>query len=248
MMASIQASVGDLGLILLVGLFALGKWLVENAGKSGSAKNTETADPPPRRMSRPVPSAAQSDEERVRRFMEALGLPADGAPPPKVAPPLPSEAAPVSPPDPWRMAVERAEPARQGPPPTPAQRPPMRGRAAREPRSERKRIAPAMEPVAPMQAIGKAAAMSQTASQMEVQSIPDIDFGSPVEQAEAAVDAAGREECRPSGPAKPPAACASVRTQLREPTMLRKALILREILGPPKALQSAKGPSIFAPL
>lgn len=79
----IAASIFDHpGYILLIVFFALVRWLVSKA------KQTQTPqDPPAPPPSRPISRGGetQTEEERVRRFLEALGHP-PGTTPPKVVP------------------------------------------------------------------------------------------------------------------------------------------------------------------
>jgi hypothetical protein len=68
--------------LLIIAAVALLRWLIEK-GK-GESQNTETPTPPP---NQPIArgSETQTEEERIRKFLEALGQPA-GTTPPKVAP------------------------------------------------------------------------------------------------------------------------------------------------------------------
>ena len=68
-------------LLLIVAAVTLLRWLISKA-KSGSA-----AAPPPATPTQPITrrAEAQTEEERVRRFLEALGQP-PGSTPPKLAP------------------------------------------------------------------------------------------------------------------------------------------------------------------
>jgi hypothetical protein len=72
------------GILLIIAAITLIRWLISK-GK-GEAQNTESQPPPPR-PSRPITRGGetQTEEERVRKFLEALGQPA-GSAPPKVAP------------------------------------------------------------------------------------------------------------------------------------------------------------------
>ena len=79
----IAASIFDHpAILILIAVVTLIRWLVEKAKKT-SAPETQSPPPPP---STPVPrgSETQTEEERIRRFMEALGQKPGSAPPPKV--------------------------------------------------------------------------------------------------------------------------------------------------------------------
>jgi hypothetical protein len=71
------------GILLIIAAITLIRWLISK-GK-GEAQNTQS--PPPPIPSRPITRGGetQTEEERVRKFLEALGQPA-GSAPPKVAP------------------------------------------------------------------------------------------------------------------------------------------------------------------
>jgi len=220
--------------LVLVGLFALGKWLLENAGKSGAGKDGDGSprerrgsipgvDPFPRqsRPRRPIPQAsAESEEERMRRFMEALGLPPNSAPPARPQPP--------------------SRPARPQPP-APASRP------VRAPIAPPSRL----EPIAPPAPLPKAPSVKVAAPPMEVSTVRKVEFASPQSyiapasplekrpiaaaaeklgaMAEARVQNGGATVRKPSSPRNP------LLAQLRGAAALRNAIVLREILGPPKA-------------
>jgi hypothetical protein len=68
--------------LILIAVVGLIRWLISNA-KAG-AKNTQ----PPPTPSQPIERGGetQSEEERIRKFLEALGQPAGSSPPTKVAP------------------------------------------------------------------------------------------------------------------------------------------------------------------
>jgi hypothetical protein len=71
------------GILLIIAAITLIRWLISK-GK-GEAQNTQS--PPPPTPSRPIARGGETrtEEERVRKFLEALGQPA-GSAPPKVAP------------------------------------------------------------------------------------------------------------------------------------------------------------------
>ena len=70
------------GLILIIVAVTLLRWLVQKS-KSG----TQNTQPPPAPPSRPITRGgeSQTEEERIRKFLEALGQP-PGSTPPKVVP------------------------------------------------------------------------------------------------------------------------------------------------------------------
>ena len=91
----------NLVFILLIGVAALFKLLASKAGNAGKS------EPPGRSTSPPLPRQpiarppADTDEERIRRFLEALGQPTSSKPPAPVAPRTdipPRPLAPVQPP------------------------------------------------------------------------------------------------------------------------------------------------------
>src|SRR2546425_7984459 len=103
--------------LLLVAVALLFRWLASKAGQTSKdseesePRSTSTPQTPP-----PIPhSPAEADEERIRKFLEALGQPAGSRPPPPVVhrtdiPPRP--VAPVRPPvgrlspSPWQLTRE----------------------------------------------------------------------------------------------------------------------------------------------
>ncbi len=108
--------------LVLVAVIGLIRWIMvasETAKNSRTQKRTEPSAP-----NAPVPRApAQTEEERVRRFMEALGVPTSNAPVPRqVTPPKPARGK-VQPIDPFpkpRGGPWRPEPVvTSAPPPLP---------------------------------------------------------------------------------------------------------------------------------
>jgi hypothetical protein len=176
-----------------------------------SAKKGSSGPPPliPTTTARPP---AQTEEERQRRFFEALGLPQGSAPPPLVKPRPPS-ANPMPLPriDPGTGRLRRIN---TGLPPNvggaPVQ-PAPRGVPAPVPVSW---PVPTLVPestVAPAVPIVEAAA-----ARRPLASVPPA--------------------AAPSAP-QPGAAVSALLLRLRDPVSIRQAIMLREILGPPKALQ-----------
>lgn len=101
-------------LVAVAVLFQLLARAVSKVGKRSNQTDGRSTSPPP--VPRPVPRApAQTDEERIRKFLEALGQPATATPPSPVAPRTdipPRPLAPVRPPPgpfsppPWKVSRE----------------------------------------------------------------------------------------------------------------------------------------------
>jgi hypothetical protein len=197
----------QLVIVLVFIAIAVGKFLLQKRDDPGG---DITPMPPARRPSpRPVsrPQVQQeSEEERMRRFMEALGMPATGAAPPRkvVRTTVQVKTRPV-------ISIRRKET-----PPAPVQEPPP---AQAQP--------PPMTPPAPMEA-----------------------FPSPVLPAESSFPVTEPEPAEPSQPALPvapppvmaartePVRPFDIRSLLRSPDSMRAAMVLREIIGPPRGLES----------
>ena len=189
--------------LLLVAVAVLFQLLTKAASKVGKSSNetdrTSTSPPP---APRPLPRApVQTDEERIRKFLQALGQPTTTRPPPPVVPRTnipPRPLAPVRPPrGPFsfpRGTFPSAERQKKGviPPKTP----------------------PATAPVFEVQE-----------RPMQTESPDDIKLSPETYAIEA----------RPKTDVPRPTT--DVATLLRSSKGLRNAIILREILGPPRSLQ-----------
>jgi hypothetical protein len=193
----------------VIGISRLVARIAENARDQSQRRQRETK-PEPAQRQRPTPhvtvTGQKSDEERVREFLEALGVPEGAMPPPKVRPRTnvpPRPLAPISPP--------------------PMSRPfsPVLLKPVAE--KVRKLFTPTAAPVA---APGVA---------------PESDApGAWLREEERIESAAGKFEAatRASAAQAIGAQVAPVtnwREALRSPQSVRAALVLREILGPPRA-------------
>lgn len=243
--------------VLIVGALALGKWLIENSGKFQSGNDEPEDEPRPvdrPASTRPTPGPArtygppaatpssrtETDEEKMRRFMEALGLPANSMPPPaqRRVPQPSASSGPQRSPRPIARRLER--PAQ--PEPSPAELQP----------ASRRSIAAPLDTGGPIPDLPKSRPMSESAPAVQVTSFAPAAMA----QTQAAVAAAGASvtpekqggftSFAPPSPAMD--LRAGLREQLGDPAALRRAILLREILGEPKGLQSAESPSIFSAL
>jgi hypothetical protein len=201
-------------LIAAAALFQLLSKAVSKASKSQPDKKSTSPTP-----QRPPPirrSPAESDADRIRKFLEALGQPPSSTPPPPVAPRSdipPRPLAPVQPPPvfprAWGFPREQQQPKpeiKQSPPP--------------EQPSRLKQIVPPSVLAPATQAFE----VHDVAVPLEVQQQRVIKM--PVE-ASAAVT-------RPSD--KPADLKAGIASLLASESGLREAIILREIFGPPRGL------------
>lgn len=96
--------------LLLIAFIALVRWLISKA-KSQVQDQQSPIEPPP---AQPITRGGdtQSEEERIRKFLEALGQPRGSAPPPKVLP----RRRPVTP-----QIFPTLPPLKTVPPPLPAE-------------------------------------------------------------------------------------------------------------------------------
>ncbi|HJW38443.1 MAG TPA: hypothetical protein VJ420_07495 [Candidatus Udaeobacter sp.] len=197
-------------LLVVAGLFQL----LGRAARKASGDEEESTPRPAPRMPKPIPRApAQSDEERIRKFLEALGQPPASTPPPRVVPRTnipPRPLAPVQPPLPkaWKVIrEERRKPdviRREPPPPETARR--------------LEKIFPPTIPGVP--------AFQVHEGPLPVEPPPIIK--TPVEAyAPATRSITKGAELK-----------TNIATLLASKSGLRDAIILREIFGPPRSLQS----------
>ena len=185
-------------ILIIVIAASILRWLWQKS--QGEKTNSERPVIP----EQPVPRAeAQSEEERIRRFMEALGQPVSSRPPPPV---VPRTSAPRQTALPHLPPLRSPQPPlRTAPPPLPPP-PPSITRASQPPQLPRRIFQPA----------------------------PVKDAGFEVRDLDAAsLQDPSRDD--PRAAVKPPENFLSTLTS-REG--LRSAIVLREIFGPPRSLQS----------
>jgi hypothetical protein len=205
--------------LLLIAVAALFQLLSKAVSKARKSESDETSESPEGQTPRPIQRAPrESDADRIRKFLEALGQPPSSTPPRPVLPRTdipPRRLAPVQPPPltpgVWRLPRERREKPDVS----------QRESAPVEQPSELEQIAPPLvpPPVAPAFEV-------QEALPVELQQPPIIK--TPVE-AYAAPKASG---VLTTADFK-----ANIATLLASKSSLREVILLREILGTPRGLQ-----------
>jgi hypothetical protein len=199
------AALDSLLFLLLVAVAALFQFLAKTAGKAGKGqtKRTSTSQTPPS-----IPrTARESDEDRIRKFLEALGQPSTSKPPPPVVPrtDIPSHPlAPVRPPLSPLIQLRREKSHKRQI--TPTEKVPTITSPRPEKIVPQKTTAtPAFEIYGEASAIGPPAVISMVAGETQTR----------VKTQEFRKD---------------------ITTFLASTSALRDAIMLREILGPPRGL------------
>jgi hypothetical protein len=214
----IAVSLDNLLFFLLIAVAALFQLLSKTISKAGKSDSNETSSLPKPQTPRPIQRAPrESDADRIRKFLEALGQPPTSTPPPPVAPRThvpPRPLAPVQPtpvvPGAFRLPREQRE------------KPDVSQRESfpLEQPSRLQQIVP--PPVPPPTA---PAFEVHEAVPVELQQPPVIK--PPVEAYTATQAVAKRADFT-----------MNIATLLLSKSGLREAILLREILGPPRGLQA----------
>jgi hypothetical protein len=215
----IAVSLDNLLFFLLIAVAALFQLLSKTISKAGKSDSNETASLPKPQTPRPIQRAPrESDADRIRKFLEALGQPPTSTPPPPVAPrtdALPRPLAPVQPPPVIIPGVFRL-------PREPREKPDVSQKESfpLEQPSRLQQILPPPEPppAAPAFEVHEAVPV-------ELQQPPVIK--TPVEAYAATQAVAKRADFT-----------MNIATLLVSKSGLREAILLREILGPPRGLQA----------
>ena len=200
--------------LLFVALAIFFQILTRAASKSRKRPgDTTRRSPSPSQMSRPLSGGAdETDEQRIRKFLEALGQPTTSKPPSPVAP---------------RPTYQKPTVQPHVPPPLRSPLPPLTTRPPDLPREIRlPRQIPATREARTFQPrVAEAAAF-------EVQQGP-----APLEPLPIVKTAAEAYAIATQPIAKSVDARTNLATMLRSASGLRDAMILREIFGPPRSLQ-----------
>ena len=195
---------------IIFGVIAIFNWLIRQGSKQGGGR-VDKGSPPftPVRRVRPIQvQSTESEEERTRKFLEALGVPSTTEPPRRIVRPVQQTVSPAQPrsqelPREGKVIPKQVMVARKAyvpPPPVPAipqSVPPLR----------LPQLATASyEPVLPLMA--PTAGITVPSSSISPDDVP-------------------------------PANLTDLQSLLRSPSSIRSAILLKEILGPPKSLQAA---------
>ena len=205
------ASLDNLLFILLIAVAALFQLLSKAVTKARKKQSDETSTPPMPPRPPQVPRApAGSDADRIRKFLEALGQPPSSTPPPPIAPRTDIP--------PRRLA--------------PVQPPPVMPREWRLPRERREitqKESPSPELPSRVEKIVVPPVTAAAAPAFEVHEIQQQPIvKTPVEAYAAATRAI----------VNTPGLKTDIASLLASKSGLREAILLREILGPPRGLQA----------
>lgn len=227
--------------LALLGVLGLLRWFSQIAEERRNREAEKRTGEP--RPNAPVQRApAQTEEERIRRFMEALGVPTSHAPipkaPPKVEPPKP---APPAAPSPRRtsMPVDPFPVPRGGLPlpPVVVARPPLPRQSAPVPPPPLVPPPPSAAPPPPPLPTRETTVFAEPSPRRATREIGGAEFEvrdiaeGAYEGTEALDSGERRGAARASGPST------SRATRLASAESLREAIILREIFGPPRSMQ-----------
>jgi hypothetical protein len=216
----LAVSIDNLLFLLLIAVAALFQLLSKAVSKASKSEPDETSSSPRPQTPRPIQRAPrESDADRIRKFLEALGQPPTSTPPPSVAPRTdipprrlaPVQAPPVIP-GAWRLPREQR------------QKPDFSQRESHAP-EQPSRVQEIIPPPVPTPAAA-AFEVHEVAMPLEVQQPPIAE--TPVEAYAAAT--------RPT--AKGTGFRTDIATLLGSKAGLREAILLREIFGPPRGLQA----------
>ncbi len=191
-----------LALVAVVGLI---RWFITAAENKKNAEAAKRAQP---ETSSPLPPTV-SEEERIRRFMEALGVPKGAAPPPRKFTPRPQKK--ILPVDPFPTPQQHFPPFLPRPTSAAAPEAPAPPRLPLPTRDTSMPAPPKREP-------------ARTINY-------NVDENAERLMSDAPARAASASEAKR---VEPPSGIAA---RLRTSEGLREAVILREILGPPRGMQ-----------
>jgi hypothetical protein len=202
----IAAHLDSLLFLLLVAVAVLFQFLAKAAGKTGKDQTKQTSTPIPKTPTPMRRAPTESDEDRIRKLLEALGQPPTSRPPPSVVPRTDIPLRPLAPVQPPNSPFSQL----------------------RREKSRKREIIP--KEIPPPRTVSDTEKMVPPA--------PGV-HGGPFPIAPRPIF---RAPAKTYAGITPPIAKAEERitdigTLLASTSRLRDAIILREILGPPRALR-----------
>jgi hypothetical protein len=216
----IVASIDNLIFLLLIAVAALFQLLSKAVNKAGKSDSNETSSSPKPQAPRPIQrTPRESDADRIRKFLEALGQPPSSTPPPPVVPRTdipPRPLAPVQPPPvimprAWRLPREQREKPDVG----------QRETVPIEQPSRLEQIVPPPVPLSATPAFEVHEALPADLQQPAIITMPVEGYA-----AAKSFEVAKRADYK-----------MDIATLLASKSSLREAILLREILGTPRGLQ-----------
>jgi hypothetical protein len=211
--------------VLLVAMAAMLRWL---ASKATAPKDQDgSQDKPTTQPDQPARETPVSNEEQIRKFLEALGQPKTSKPPPPVTPRTDIPPRPVAPVQPPRTMV-----------------PPIPSRPAAETRRkvispETPQRTPATKAAEWLKKIQEAGQEIEGVERPSPPPIPTVVGKSAARRRASARSPESSVEAYAIAPAEAPTELVRIDLQvlLAAPSGLRNAIILREILGPPRGIE-----------
>ena len=210
-------SLDNLLFLLLIAVAALFQLLSKAISKAGKSDSNKTSSAPTPQTPRPIQRAPrESDADRIRKFLEALGQPPSSTPPPPVLPRTdipPRPVAPVQPPlvipGLWRSPREHS-------------RKPDLSQRESAPLEQPSRLQEIVPPPSAAPAFEVHETLPLEPQQPKIIKAPVESYTSP-----KAFEVAKRADFR-----------TDIGTLLASKSSLREVILLREILGRPRGLQA----------
>ncbi|MGB8354003.1 MAG: hypothetical protein WCD79_08975 [Chthoniobacteraceae bacterium] len=196
---------------IIFGVIAIFNWLIRQGSKQGGGRVDKGSPPftPVRRVRPTQVQSTESEEERTRKFLEALGVPSTNEPPRRIVRPVQQTVPPL---------VPRSQEL------------PREGKVIpKQVMVARKAYVPPL-PVPAIPQIPTPPPRLPEPSMATYEAVPPLlvpTAGITVPSSSISPDDV------------PPANLTDLQSLLRSPSSIRSAILLKEILGPPKSLQSA---------